>query len=133
MLRRGSTDPNGRTVLVNLSPRLAVPVAAALFVGITVVRFLIGDVSDAISFLYALPVALIAVTFGASAGVAAAMLAVALFGSWVAFEHPDVHLVGWVSRATVLLLLGVLLGLTAERLRASQRRYAATLESMLDP
>ena len=133
MLRRGASDPNRRTMLVNLSPGVALPVAAALFVTITAVRFVAGDVSDAVSFLYALPVALIAVTFGAEAGVASAALGIALFGSWVMFEHPDVHLLGWISRASVLLVLGSLLGLTAERLRASQRRYAATLESMLDP
>jgi hypothetical protein len=99
-----------------------------LYVVVLVVRLSTGDVSDAYSMFYTLPVALIAITFGMRAGAWAGILAVGLIAVWTQVD--DVHLsaTGWASRVIPILLLGLLVGEATDRLRAleaSQRRLEA--------
>ena len=103
-------------------PRLAIAAAVGLFAVITVARFLGGDERDATLLLLVLPVALLALAFGLRAGTIAAVGSVALVAAWVIVE--DVHLsaLGWLSRATPLFLLGVLIGHASD----AQRRAEAT-------
>lgn len=129
--RRYSKRPS--VVGMTLSPRVAIPLAVALFAAVSVARFADSDPNDAISVLYVLPVGLVAASLGAVPGVIAGVAGMALLGSWAAMVHPQLHLLGWLSRAMALLPLGGLLGSTADRLRRSQGRFSATLESMLDP
>lgn len=103
-------------------------VAGVLYAVVLVVRLSTGDVSDAYSMFYTLPVALIAMTFGMRAGAWAGMLAVALIALWTQVD--DVHLTatGWASRVVPILLLGLLVGEATDRLRAleaNQRRLEA--------
>ena len=109
-------------------PRVVLVVAALLFVAIFAIRVVVGDVADVISMLYALPVALLAVAFGARAGTAAGAAAVALVAGWVALEQVEVSTVGWVARSVPLLLLGYLLGDAADRVRRveAERRELET-------
>lgn len=98
-------------------PRLAVGVAAGLFAAVFAVRLAMDETNDAISLLFVLPVALLAVAFGLRAGASAGLLGVALLAAWVAVGDVSLSPLGWVARATPLLLLGVLLGIAADRLR----------------
>jgi len=83
-------------------------------------RLFHGTPVDAYSMLYALPVVLVATTFGLRAGTLAGLLAVGLTVLWAIVQ--DVHLTptGWASRVIPLLLLGVVLGHATQRGRAAE-------------
>ncbi|MFP5348011.1 MAG: hypothetical protein ACLGIA_13415 [Actinomycetes bacterium] len=101
-------------------PRATVAVAAALFVAVFVLRLSVGTVTDVVSMLFTLPIALLAVAFGLRAGIAAGLVGVALVVAWDVLADAGISPVGWMSRAVPLLLLGGLLGDAADRLRASE-------------
>lgn len=101
-------------------PALSVAVSALLYAGIFLLRIATGTPADATMLFFVLPVALLAVTFGLVAGLAGGLVAVALMVVWIVTEHVDLSALGWATRALPLLLLGVLVGRAADRLRASE-------------
>lgn len=120
--RRGGTGP-----WFWLRPALAVTVSVVLFLGIIVLRWTVGGAEDAISMLYVLPVALLALTFGLRVGVTSGVLAVSLLVLWVVTAGESLSAWGWLSRVTPLLLLGALVGESADHIRAAaeaERRAA---------
>lgn len=109
-------------------PRVALTLAGVLFAATFSLRMLVGDAVDAYSMLYALPVALVAITCGLRAGLAAGLLAVGLIVAWVVVRDVPLSAMGWASRVVPLLLLGPLLGDASDRLRradAERRRLEA--------
>lgn len=119
--------PRGTGPWFWLRPALAVTVSAVLFLGIIVLRWTVGGAEDAISMLYVLPVALLALTFGLRVGIASGVLAVSLLVLWVVTAGESLSAWGWLSRVTPLLLLGALVGESADRIRAAaeaERRAA---------
>jgi len=107
-------------------PTWAVAVAATLFAAVFVLRLTAaGGPEDAINMLYALPVALVALAFGRTAGVGAGLLAVLLVAAWVLIDGVELTLVGWASRVVPLLLLGGLLGDASDRLAVTDARRQA--------
>lgn len=98
-------------------PALAIVVAVALYAVVSGLRFAVHGSADVITLLYVLPIALVAVAFGARAGAVAGGAAVALLVTWVAVDGIELSPLGWLSRATPMLLLGVLVGAAADRLR----------------
>jgi K+-sensing histidine kinase KdpD len=108
-------------------PRAALAVAAVLYVGILILRLLVGTPVDAYSMLYVLPVALVAIVFGVRAGVLAGVAGVLLTAVWVIARDVTLSPTGWLSRVLPLLLLGFLVGQATDRLRRAedeQRRLA---------
>jgi len=103
-------------------PRLAIAVAGVLFVAIFVWRLSVAGTEDAITVLYALPVALVAVAFGFRYGLGAGAGAVALIETWVALRGVTLTPMGWLTRTIPMLLLGTLLGLACDRLDEAYRR-----------
>lgn len=101
-------------------PGLVLPVAALLFATVLALRLLSGTPVDAYSMLYALPVALLAATFGVRAGTVAGVVAVALTVLWAVAEDVSLSATGWASRVVPLLLLGVLLGYATSRERRAE-------------
>jgi hypothetical protein len=99
-------------------PVLAVAVAALLFGAVFVVRLAVDGTTDAITLLFVLPIALLAMAFGARGGWAAGAVGVGLLAVWVTLAGADLSPLGWVSRATPMLLLGGLVGTASDRLRA---------------
>ncbi|HEY3513892.1 hypothetical protein [Kribbella sp. NPDC051137] len=98
-------------------PGVALAVAGVLFGAILVLRMLVGGATDAYSMLYALPVALVAITLGMRSGLAAGLLAVGLIAVWVVVRDVPLSPMGWASRVVPMLLLGALLGDASDRLR----------------
>jgi signal transduction histidine kinase len=116
-------------------PRLTVAVAAVLFGGVLVLRLFYGEPADAVNLLYTLPVALLALAFGRTAGTLAGLLAVALVVVWIRIEDVDLSTVGWISRVVPLLLLGGLLGDASDRLATAseqERLLEATTQRQRD-
>jgi signal transduction histidine kinase len=91
-------------------PALAAGSAVVLIAAITALRFTTGDESDATALLYALPIALVALAFGARAGVSASLGCLLLVISWVVISDASFGPLAWVSRIVPLLLLGILIG-----------------------
>ncbi|MFG1912331.1 hypothetical protein [Kribbella sp. NPDC048928] len=101
-------------------PRLVLMVAGVLFAGVLVLRLFAGDAVDATTLLFTLPVALIAVAFGVRAGLTAGLLAVALIVVWAVATGTALSPVGWIARCLPEVLLGLLLGDAAQRVRRAE-------------
>jgi hypothetical protein len=83
-------------------------------------RLLNGTSVDAYAMFYALPVTLVAITFGLRAGTAAGLVAVGLTLLWVVVQDVSLSPTGWATRVLPLLLLGVLLGHATDRERQAE-------------
>ncbi|HSJ21309.1 MAG TPA: hypothetical protein VK964_12110 [Nocardioidaceae bacterium] len=103
-------------------PRMTVAVAALLFATIFVLRLTYGVPVDAVNLLYTLPVALLALAFGRTAGILAGLVAVALVVAWILLADVDLSALGWISRVVPLLLLGGLLGDASDRLATASEQ-----------
>lgn len=101
----------------------SIAIAAALAVVIYVIREVLPNPNEGITNLYAIPIAIVAVRFGAIGGTAAALVSLALFATWeTTSEDIDVGVLGYVSRGTAFLVLGVIVGRFASERRALIRR-----------
>ena len=101
-------------------PIVALAVAGVLYASVLALRLLAGGSADAYTLLFVFPVALVAVTFGLRAGLAAGVVAVSLIVVWVVVDDVSLNLVGWGARILPLLLLGALLGDASDRLRRAE-------------
>jgi PAS domain S-box-containing protein len=114
---------------------LVLGVATVLLGAVFTFGLLENDPSEAVAVLYTLPIALVAVEFGAVAGAAAAALAVALFGLWAGIDGFYVGVVGFATRGFGFFLLGGLLGHFSASLRsayAEVHRREQQLDAILD-
>lgn len=104
---------------------LAAGVCVVLFGAVTVMRFALGDdAAIAVTMLYVLPISLAAVAWGRWVGAGAGVVGLALIGVWVLAQDVDLSILGWLSRAVPLLLIGFVLGDASERLRrAEEERF----------
>jgi hypothetical protein len=129
--RRRFTD-HGTGPWFWLNRPLAVAVSVVLFAFVFVLQWFVAGFKDPISMLYVLPVALLALTFDFRVGLAAGGAAVGLIGVWVAASGETLSPLGWLSRATPLVLLGALVGAAADRIRrTSEVERRATKVAML--
>jgi diguanylate cyclase (GGDEF)-like protein/PAS domain S-box-containing protein len=104
--------------LVDGRRREAVAVAAVVFVAIFVVRTTIGTLADAISFLYVIPVVIVAISLGTRGGALAGAVAFALSTASALIADQPTSAFGYVNRAVVFLFIGALVGRFAEELRS---------------
>ncbi|HZO59675.1 MAG TPA: PAS domain S-box protein [Solirubrobacterales bacterium] len=93
--------------------------AGALFVGIFALGIVVDDPAEAPSVLYVLPVALIAIRFGALGGAIAATFALILFGVVNTVNEEGTGALGYLTRATAFYVLALLLGNFSTRLRTT--------------
>lgn len=105
-------------------PRASTTVAVLLYAGIFALRMTTGDATDATTMFFALPIALLAVTFGLVAGLVGGLVAVGLTVIWTVTEQVTLSPIGWATRVLPMLLLGVLLGQAADRVRRSEAERA---------
>ncbi len=110
-------------------PRLALSVAGLSMAAVFVLRLAVAGAEDSIAMLYVLPIALVAFAFGLRAGTVAGLVSVGLLVAWVIIVDESLSPLGWLSRATPLLLLGPLVGASSDRMRAARRseRFAALM------
>lgn len=100
-------------------PGLTVAVAAALYLVVLVLRWLVAG-PEPITLLFCFPIALLAVAFGLRAGLLAGLGGIALVATWASVGGVELSFWGWVTRAAPMLLLGGLLGHAADQLRRSE-------------
>lgn len=103
-------------------PRQALTVAGAMFVAIFTLRVAETAAADAVSVLYVLPVALLALTFGFVVGTVASVGAVSLLVLGVDLTGTPLTALGWSTRLTPLLLLGPLIGFASDQLQEAEQR-----------
>jgi PAS domain S-box-containing protein len=109
--------------------------AGLLLAGVFTFGLFQDDPGEAVAVLYTLPIALIAIEFGAVAGAAAAAIAIGLFGLWVAVDDISVGPLGFATRSIGFFLLGALLGHFATKLRRAYdevHRREQQLDAILD-
>jgi hypothetical protein len=101
-----------------------VAVSVGLFAGIFLLRLTVGGPDDAISMLFALPIALVAIASGFRAGLLSGLVGTGLLVAWALVDGVELSALGWASRVTPMLLLGGLLGHAVDQLRRAdeQRR-----------
>jgi diguanylate cyclase (GGDEF)-like protein/PAS domain S-box-containing protein len=120
------------TQIVAERPRIALAIALVLFPAIFVLRLIAPEAGDGVTFLYVLPVVLVAVAYGATGGVVAAAFAYTLSTAWVLIEDVPVSALGYVVRAVVFLTVGFLVGRFATQLRRLERESARHFDLSLD-
>jgi diguanylate cyclase (GGDEF)-like protein/PAS domain S-box-containing protein len=97
--------------------------ALALFAIVTALRFAFSDPSAPITYLFAVPIAMLAMQFGFKGGFPAAALSLGIFLAWVQIEDVELSVGGYVARALVFCGTGLALGYHHQRLaREATRR-----------
>lgn len=115
-------DLGGALPWFRARPGWVIAVAAVLYLSVFLLRVFVGGPQDATNMLYTLPIALVALAFGRSAGIVAGLLGVALVAAWVVIDDVALSPLGWASRVVPMLLLGGLLGDASDRLVAADAR-----------
>jgi diguanylate cyclase (GGDEF)-like protein/PAS domain S-box-containing protein len=91
-------------------------IASVLFGAVTALRFAAGpDVADGVALLYTLPMALLALRYGPRGGVAGACVAFGLFAVWAVAEDVHVSAIGYLTRASAVVILGGLAGILSSQ------------------
>ena len=109
--------------------------AGAGFAGIFAMGFAVDDPGESVAVLFALPIVLMAIKFGAWGGLGAAAVTMGLLGLWDAAGQDQMPVLSYIGRAGVYLLLGGVLGSFSTRLRTSHesvRQREAQLNAVLD-
>ena len=118
---RGAPVPSALTIshwMRRHGRALAIAAAAALFAGIFALRLVVDDPEQTLGLTYALPVAIVAVCLGRTAGLVGRGVGVALWMTQRSIQGADIEVGRVVSRAVTYGLLGGLLGHFVERGRA---------------
>jgi len=118
--------------VVNGKRRDAAVTAATLFAAIFALRFAVGTLGDAITFLYVIPVVLAAIALGARAGLIAAAVAFAFSTLWALVDDVPLTALGYANRAVVFFFVGGLAGHFATKLRALEAESARHFNLSLD-
>jgi diguanylate cyclase (GGDEF)-like protein/PAS domain S-box-containing protein len=95
--------------------------AMVLFAAIFVARMATGDVGNGLTLLYVVPIVIVGIGLGRTAGIVAGLLGLVLFTTWTALEDPDLGLLAYASRGIAFLLVGAITGIMADRIRAAAR------------
>jgi HD-GYP domain-containing protein (c-di-GMP phosphodiesterase class II) len=107
----------------------AIAFALVLFVGVFALREGDPNVGDGEGTLYVVPIAMLALRFGLRGGLTGTVLSFALLAIWGLSRHTlDVTPVGYLTRGTAFLVLGVLLGAVVDE----RRRLAAEISTWLE-
>ncbi len=106
-------------------------VAAVTTVGVAVANQASTSASAGVSFLYVIPVALVAVELGLRAGLGMALVCLALTLIWIETRSAQIGAAGVITRAVALLAVGAITGRFADRMRAGRSRQLQLLESGL--
>lgn len=92
-------------------------IATVLFAAVFAARVAISDPDALLANFYVVPVAVLAIEFGARAGLIAAGVAEALVPAWSVIDSVHVHPLGYIARGAAFVITGVVVGRFSERLR----------------
>jgi PAS domain S-box-containing protein len=126
--RLRSTDPR----LLALSKRVTVAVAVLTTAAVYALPQFDDNVVDVPLLLFVVPIAFCAVRFGLQGGLTSALVGCALTTAWYVQGDVEAGPVGYVSQATALLVVGILVGYYVDRRRALEELLARHEELSLD-
>ena len=109
--------------------RRAILAALVLFIAVTVLRAVVESPREAITVLYVIPVAIVAIELGLVAGLVAAVVSFAAFVVWDQVSDAGVTAIGYLSRAGAFGGIALVVGTLAERLRHAERRVSRLSEA----
>jgi diguanylate cyclase len=109
-----------------------VAIAAVLFAAIFTLRVTVGTLADALSFLYVIPIVLVAISLGTRAGLLAGAIAFLLSSLGALMADAPTSVLGYVNRGAVYLFVGGLTGRFATTLRALEAESARHFNLSLD-
>jgi diguanylate cyclase len=109
-----------------------IAIAGVLFAAIFIMRITVGTLADALSFLYVIPVVLVATARGTRAGLLAGAVAFLLSSLGALMADAPTSVLGYVNRAVVYLFVGGLTGRFATTLRALEAESARHFNLSLD-
>lgn len=96
--------------------------AAVAFAAVFGLAFWIDDPRQAITVLYVVPIALVALAAGVRAGLAAALISAGLVAVWVITQDVEIGMSGWISRLVAFFLIALLVGRYEQLARESVRK-----------
>jgi PAS domain S-box-containing protein len=102
-----------------------------LFAGIFALALAVDQPAEAVSVLYTIPIAVIAIERGPVGGLAAAAASLGLFALALVITGENVSVLGFVTRGIGFGVLGGLLGYYAKSLRASSAEVVAREQQLL--
>lgn len=106
--------------------------AVALFVAIFLARELASATDDAVSLLYVLPVALVALELGIRAGLSAAILAVGAVVAWMSTRAAGLDPDSLIVCSAIFLVIATIAGRFSDSMKATSAREERLLRSGLD-
>ena len=112
-------------------PFVPVVVAIGLFVVIFVLRLAVSETDARITGFYVVPIAVLATVYGLRVGALAACAASVLVVAWVEIDGISQTPLVWVGLIVPLVLVGLLVGETSDRLRAASIAESASFASRL--
>jgi diguanylate cyclase (GGDEF)-like protein/PAS domain S-box-containing protein len=93
--------------------------AIAGFALVFLLRTLSETPGDGVTFLYVIPISVVAIEFGRVWGVVSAVVALALFAIWTAIDDTGATTVAYLTRGASFVVVAWITGRMAERLRAA--------------
>jgi diguanylate cyclase (GGDEF)-like protein/PAS domain S-box-containing protein len=112
--------------------REALAAAVVLFIAIFVLRTTVGTLADAISFLYLVPVVIVAISFGTRGGALAGAVAFALSTASALIADQPTSAFGYFNRIAVFVFIGALIGRFARDLRSLEAESTRFFELSRD-
>jgi PAS domain S-box-containing protein len=109
-----------------------VALAGWLFAGIFVLRIETSDPDSLILILFVIPIGLVALELGVSAGIASAFLAIGLVVAADISQDAELTVVDYASHSLAFLLTGALIGMLSAGARAAARTQLQLIESAPD-
>ncbi|MDX6521476.1 MAG: hypothetical protein QOF08_2081 [Gaiellales bacterium] len=96
--------------------------AGTMFVMVMAWRFAEPNAGVGVTFLYTIPISLLAVRFGVWGGVWGAILAILLTAVWVQVDHSGIGDSGFLVRATAFIAVGLVVGWQSDRRLKAERQ-----------
>ena len=110
----------------------AIATAFAAFVVVFALRLIDPNANDGVALLYVVPIAVLAAEFGLAGGLAAALVACGLVGIWIAVQDTGLAVAAFLTRATVFVTIGLVVGVAADRLRRALLERQDLLDEVSD-
>jgi PAS domain S-box-containing protein len=110
----------------------AIAAAAATFAVVFVFRLIDPNTGDGLTLLFVVPIVILASEFGLAGGLGAALVACGLVALWTVVQDPGLGVGGFLTRWATFLVIGVVVGAGAERLRRALRDRQELLDEVAD-
>ncbi len=124
---RGASETTFKAERDSIPARVVLATAAAMFAAIVTLNFQTVDPGPGVALLFTLPIAILALRFGVTGGLSAAVVASVFFLIWALTEAQDVPALAYVTRLLAFFTLGGMVGWLGGMLAANESRFELAL------